>query len=115
MSGTVISPGVPVKLFDNDSTASPVNSISYSIQTKSGAISAARPVAWRVAFAVAPSSVSIQLQGAFNDVDTEYAQLDICNNVNGELRTVSSVLCRYIRARVVTRSGGSGVTIEVMI
>jgi hypothetical protein len=111
----MLTQGIPVKLFDADNTAAPVNSVSHSIPIRTGNSSSSRPIGWAVRFAVAPSAVSIQLQGAFNDVDAEYAQMDICTNINGEMRTVSLVLCKFVRARVVSRTGGSGVTVEVMI
>ncbi len=109
-----LSRGVPYKLFDADSTAAPVNAPGVFIPhaghyQKDSAM-------WRTAFAVAPSAVNIVLQVAQNDVDAEYVTIDTSTATAGESRSVAGTLSfNFIRARVVSRTGGSGVTVEATV
>lgn len=108
-----LSPGVPVKFMDAVTTAAPVNSSGYALPHKS--YSDVRPIVWKTSFAGGPSAVNVILQGALNDVDAEYVQLDASTVTAGEQRTVSAVLTRFVRARLATRTGGTSATVEVMI
>jgi len=108
-----LSRGVPYKLFDADSTAAPVNAPGVFVPA-AGAYGR-KPIRWRTAFAVAPSAVNIVLQTAANDVDTEYITEDTSTALAGETRQIAEKAFNFVRARVVSRTGGSGVTVEVSI
>jgi hypothetical protein len=58
--------------------------------------------------------VSVVLQVAMNDVDAQYATVDTSTATAGELRTVSNVRGNFVRAKVSSITGGSGVTVQVL-
>lgn len=106
--------GVPYKLFDADSTAAPVSAAGVAVP-KAGHFEKLA-VIWRTAFGVAPSAVNIVLQIAQNDVDAEYVTVDTSTATAGESRVLAATYAfNFIRARVVSRTGGSGVTVETTV
>ena len=45
---------------------------------------------WQTIFGTAPTAVSMALQGAMADVDSEYQTVDTTTNTAGEARTVTA-------------------------
>ena len=73
-----------------------------------------RPViVWQTIFAGSPTGVDIHLQGAMNNTDSEYFDIDISDNMAGELKHIGPVSVRWIRARQVSRTGGTTTTVQV--
>jgi hypothetical protein len=54
------------------------------------ALSGQAQMVWRLKYASAPSSVAAVLQGAMDDVDGQYVQVDTSSNTAGETRTIAS-------------------------
>lgn len=109
-----LSRGIPYKLFDANSVAAPVNAPGVFVPP--GGHYEKEAVVWRTAFATAPGAVNIVLQIAQNDVDAEYVTIDTSTAVGGESRVVAATYSfNFIRARVVSRTGGSGVTVEATV
>jgi hypothetical protein len=106
--------GVPYKLLDADSTAAPVNGAGVFVPHAGHYEKKA--VTWRLGFATAPSAVNVVIQVAQNDVDGEYVTIDTSTATAGESRVVAATYSfNFIRARVVSRTGGTGVTVEVTV
>ena len=74
-------------------------------------------IRWQTLFGTSPTAINISLQGAINDVDAEYKDIDASTNVGGEARTVSGVQARFLRVRVnsSTVGSGTGLTAKVLI
>ena len=67
-------------------------------------------VRWQTIFGTAPTAVSIVLQGAMADVDSEYQTLDTTTNTAGEARTVTGVQAKFLRIKFSSATGGSGMS-----
>lgn len=89
-------------------TTADTKGTSYSLPNTAGK----QPwtIVWTTSYAVAPGAVSLQLQGALNDVDAEYAVLDTSTAVGGEMRHVAGIAVRFIRVRQVSRTGATAHT-----
>jgi hypothetical protein len=81
-------------------------------------------VRWQTIFGTAPTAVNIVLQGAMADVDSEYQTIDTSTAVGGEARTVpnpaaspatGSVQAKFLRIKLVSSTGGSGLTAKLMV
>lgn len=71
---------------------------------------------WVSRFATAPGAVSLQLQGALNDVDAQYAVLDTSTAIAGEMKHVAGLNIRFVRVRQVSRTGADAyTTVDVMV
>ena len=72
-------------------------------------------VRWQTIFVTAPTAVNMVLQGAMADVDAEYQTLDTTTAITGEARTVPSVQAKFLRIKVVSSTGGAGLTAKLMV
>ena len=72
-------------------------------------------VRWQTIFGSAPSAVSIILQSATADVDTEYQQIDASTNASGEARIVTGVQAKFLRIKFVSSTGGAGLTAKLLV
>lgn len=78
-------------------------------------------VRWQTIFGTAPTAVNLTLQGAMADVDAEYQTIDTTTNTAGEARTIPSsavpgiVQAKFLRIKVVSSTGGSGLTAKLMV
>lgn len=111
-TGLTLIPGVYEKSFDND-TLTPSNGVTWTIPILHGKVSYARSIIWGVTFSSAPSAVDVILEASLDG--TTWYTLDEMTNTAGEYRTLSSFLGKFVRARVDSVTGGSGITVEFMI
>ena len=58
--------------------------------------------------------MSIVLQSSLVDSDAQYSTIDTSSATSGEARTVSGVRGNFLRAKVSSITGGSGVTVQVL-
>jgi hypothetical protein len=58
--------------------------------------------------------VSIVLQSAMTDADSQYTTVDTSTATGGEARTVSAVRGNFLRAKVSSITGGSGITVQIL-
>ena len=72
-------------------------------------------VRWQTIFGTAPTAVSMVLQGAMADVDAEYQTIDATTNTAGEARTVTGVQAKFLRIKLNSATGGSGLTAKFMV
>jgi hypothetical protein len=72
-------------------------------------------VRWQTIFGTAPTAVSLILQGAMADVDSEYQTIDTTTNTAGEARTVTGVQARFLRIKFSSSTGGSGLTAKLLV
>jgi hypothetical protein len=110
-----INRGEPFKLLDAY-TGTDDHSSDWTALPTPRAGDAPMTIAWQSYFAVAPGAVSLQLQGAMNAVDAEAFILDTSTDVNGAVAHVSPIACRFIRARQVSKTGGTAfTTVQVQV
>jgi len=87
----------------------------FALPSYTGLPDGGTSVRWQTIFGGAPSAVSIVLQAAINDVDAEYQTIDTASLTTGEGRTVVNVQARFLRAKVVSSTGGSGLTVKILV
>ena len=87
----------------------------FALPSYTGIPDGGTSVRWQTIFGGAPSAVSIVLQAAINDVDSEYQTIDTTTATAGEGRTVANVQARFLRIRFVSSTGGSGLTAKILV
>jgi len=87
----------------------------FAIPSYAGQPDTGTAVRWQTIFGTAPTAVSLVLQGAMADIDTEYQTIDTTTNTAGEARTVTGVQTRFLRVRFVSSTGGAGLTAKLMV
>jgi len=93
----------------------------FAIPSYAGRADSGNAVRWQTIFGTAPTAVNIVLQGAMADVDAEYQTIDTTTSLTGEARTVpssavpGSVQAKFLRIKVVSSTGGAGLTAKLMV
>ena len=87
----------------------------FALPSYTGIADGGTAVRWQTIFGSAPSAVNIVLQAAMNDVDAEYQIIDTTTAATGEGRSLSNVQAKFIRAKVVSSTGGSGLTVKFLV
>lgn len=100
--------------FSNESPASGTAGAQFALPEPAGVPNQQHTVRWQTIFVSAPSSISLVLQGAMADVDSEYATIDTSTATAGEARTVAGVRARFLRVKCTAASGGSGYTAKIL-
>lgn len=109
-----IYPGDVALAFNSEAPAAGQASQQFALPNYSGFPENGRTIRWQTIYGTAPSSVSVILQTAMKDVDTQYTTVDTSTATAGEARTISGVRGNFIRAKVSAISGGSGVTVQIL-
>jgi len=87
----------------------------FALPSYTGLPDSGTAVRWQTIFGTAPTAVNIVLQGAINDVDAEYQTLDTAALPAGEARTLANVQARFLRVRFVSSTGGTGLTVKILV
>jgi hypothetical protein len=81
---------------------------AFAIQDIAGWNENGKTVTWSVSYPTAPSSVTMALQGALVDQDSQYATLDSSTNIAGDGPRMSTLInIRFLRAKCIQASGTS--------
>jgi len=87
----------------------------FAIPSFTGVPDGGTAVRWQTIFGTAPTAVSIVLQGAMADVDSEYQTIDTTTNTAGEARSVNGVQAKFLRIKFSSSTGGSGLTAKLLV
>ncbi len=88
----------------------------FAVPEPAGFPNQGHTIVWQTIFGTAPSAVSIQLEGAMADVDSEYFKIDGPSTATaGEQRTVSNVRARFLRIKFNSSTGGAGLTAKLAL
>lgn len=109
-----IFPGDVAFAFNAEAPAAGQASQQFALPSYAGFPENGRTVRWQTSFGSAPSAVSIVLQSALADSDAQYSTIDTSSATAGEARTVTGVRGNFLRAKVSSITGGSGVTVQVL-
>ncbi|HXZ11357.1 MAG TPA: hypothetical protein VEG64_03105 [Candidatus Sulfotelmatobacter sp.] len=109
-----IFPGDVALAFNNESPAAGQASQQFALPSYAGFPENGRTVRWQTIYGTAPSAVSVVLQTAMTDADAQYSTIDTSTQTAGEARTVTGVRGNFLRAKVSSITGGSGVTVQVL-
>lgn len=86
----------------------------FAIPEPAGLADQTHTVRWQTIFATAPTAINIRLQGSSADVDSEYTDLDISTSATGEGRLVAGIRARFLRIKLMSSSGGAGLTAKLL-
>jgi len=109
-----IFPGDVALAFNAESPAAGQASQQFALPSYAGFPENGRTIRWQTLFGSAPSAVSVVLQSAMIDADAEYSTIDTSTVTAGESRSVTGVRANFLRAKVSSITGGSGVTVQVL-
>jgi len=109
-----IFPGDVALAFNSESPAAGQASQQFALLSYAGFPENGRTIRWQTLFGTSPSAISIVLQTAMTDADAQYTTIDTSTATAGEARTVTGVRANFIRAKVSSITGGSGVTVELL-
>jgi len=109
-----IFPGDVALAFNNESPTAGQASQQFALPSYAGFPENGRTIRWQTIYGSSPSAVNVALQTAMVDSDSEYTSIDSSTATTGEARTVTSVRANFIRAKVSSITGGSGVVVQLM-
>ena len=102
--------------FNNEAFPGSVQAGSqFATTAPAGLAEMGRTVRWQTIFGTAPTAVSLSLQGAMADIDTEYQTIDTTTNTAGEARTVTGVNAKFLRIKFTSSTGGTGLTAKLLV
>jgi hypothetical protein len=111
-----LSPGDVGFSFNNEAfPGSALAGSQFAIPSYAGQPDTGYAVRWQTIFGTAPTAVSLQLQGAMADVDSEYFLVDATTATTGEARTVTGLQAKFLRIKFVSSTGGSGLTAKLLV
>ncbi len=93
----------------------------FALPSFTGVPDSGTAVRWQTIFGTAPTAVNIVLQGAMADVDAEYQTIDTTTALAGEARSIPSavvpgqVQAKFLRIKVVSSTGGAGLSAKLMV
>jgi hypothetical protein len=105
--------GTPTKILDALTSTADTTSTVYALPSNWASLG--RPLVWQSVFGGSPSAISLQFQGAMNNIEAEYAVIDSSTSTDGEMRHVQPLGVRFVRVRQVSRTGGTSVTVTINI
>jgi hypothetical protein len=109
-----IFPGDVALAFNSESPSTGQASQQFALPSYAGFPENGRTIRWQTIFGTSPSAVSVALQTAMVDFDSEYTAIDTSTAAAGEARTVTGVRANFVRAKVTSITGGSGVIVQVL-
>jgi hypothetical protein len=101
-----IFPGDVALAFNSEAPSGGQASQQFALPSYAGMPNNGRTITWQTIYGSAPSAISVVLQTAMNDVDAQYATVDTSTATAGR--------ANFIRAKVSSITGGSGVTVQVL-
>ncbi|HEV2314449.1 MAG TPA: hypothetical protein VGR94_04015 [Candidatus Acidoferrales bacterium] len=109
-----VYPGDVALAFNAEAPGAGQASQQFALPSYSGFPENGRTIRWQTIFGTAPTSVSMVLQTAMVDADTQYTTVDTSTATTGEARTIAGVRGNFIRAKVSAITGGSGITVQLL-
>lgn len=109
-----IFPGDVALAFNSEGPGAGQASQQFALPSYAGFPENGRTIRWQTIFGSAPSAVSVALQTAMSDSDAQYTTIDASTATAGEARTVTGVRGNFVRAKISSITGGSGVTVQVL-
>lgn len=109
-----IFPGDVALAFNSEAPGGGQASQQFALPNYAGIPNNGRTITWQTIYGTAPSAISVTLQTAMTDVDAQYATVDTSTATAGETRTVNNLRANFIRAKVSSITGGSGITVQLL-
>jgi len=109
-----IFPGDVALAFNAESPSAGQSSQQFTLPSYAGFPENGRTIRWQTLFVSSPSAVNVALQTSLVDADAQYQTVDTSTATGGEARTVTGVRANFIRVKVSSITGGSGVTVQIL-
>lgn len=109
-----IFPGDVALAFNSEAPSAGQSSQQFALPSYAGFPENGRTIRWQTLFGTSPSAINVALQTAMTGADAQYTTIDSSTATAGEARTVTGVRANFIRAKVSSITGGSGVTVELL-
>lgn len=109
-----VFPGDVALAFNAEGPGAGQASQQFALPSYAGFPENGRTIRWQTVFGSSPSAINVALQTAMIDSDAQYATIDSSTATAGEARTVSGVRANFIRAKVSSITGGTGVTVQIL-
>lgn len=109
-----IFPGDVALAFNAEAPSAGQASQQFALPSYAGFPENGRTIRWQTLYSSSPSAINVTLQTSMVDSDAQYQTVDTSTATGGEARTVTGVRANFIRARVSSITGGSGVTIQIL-
>jgi hypothetical protein len=109
-----IFPGDVALAFNSEAPATGQASQQFALPNYAGFPENGRTIRWQTIYGTAPSAVSVVLQTAMSDADAQYSTIDTTAATAGEARTIDGVRGNFVRAKVSSITGGSGVIVQIL-
>ena len=102
----------------------------FALPSFTGVADGGTAVRWQTIFGTAPTAVSIVLPAAMADVDAEYQTIDSTSALGGEARSIpnnftgapavttpatGTVQAKFLRVKVLSSTGGAGLTAKILV
>jgi hypothetical protein len=112
-----LSPGDVGFSFNNEAFPGSAQAGSqFALPSFAGQPDTGYTVRWQLIYGTAPTAVSLVLQSAMADVDSEYQTIDTAaGTTTGEARTVTGVQAKFVRIKFISSTGGSGLTAKLLV
>ena len=102
--------------FNNESFPGGATSgTQFALPSFTGITDSGTAVRWQTIFGTNPTALNMVLQSALADVDAEYQTIDTTTALTGEARTVAGVQGKFLRIRLVSSTGGTGLTAKILV
>jgi len=85
----------------------PVAGSAFAIGAFAGLNVNGRTIAWQTEFPSQPSTITMYLEAAIENLDAQYQVLDTSTNAAGELRYIDVTKFNFVRIKVQATSGGT--------
>lgn len=88
---------------------------AFAVPDEAGYNTNGKTISWSTSYPSPPSGVTMALQAAMVDVDSEYKTIDSSNSTAGEIRSLNLRLYRFLRVLASGISGGTNPSAVVRI
>jgi hypothetical protein len=114
-----IFPGDVALAFNSEGPGAGQASQQFALPSYAGFPENGRTIRWQISYATAPTAVNVQLQTSMNDVDAQYAVPTGATNMSSTLTSGDNLVAtglraNFVRAKVVSITGGTGVTVQIL-
>lgn len=103
-----MSAGIPVNSFTNAAIVDSTNGVAFALPSAN-----ANTLTWQISYGVAPGAINIVLQTSQDN--SAWFTVDTTTAVSGEIRNYGPTSALFVRARIVSHAGGSGLTVTFTI
>jgi hypothetical protein len=103
--------------FNAVAMSAPLNGTPFALAgLQPGMRARSRRIRWRTSFGVAPTAISLKLQGCIGDptVAANWFGLDSSTDLNGESKEIEALVL-FVRAQIASLTIGAGTTCTVEI